>query len=241
MNSDIGDRFQKETKYSRYLMDFGGFNLRNPPEQYKSYPNSKKISLDLPKDLSKISLDKVLKNRRSIRNFSEKPITKQQLSSLLWASTGIQRKELGFEFRTAPSAGALYPIETYLVINRVKDIPKGIYHYSIKDNLLEELKIGDFGVDISRAALDQDMCNKAAAVFIWTAIFNRSKWKYGERAYRYIYLDAGHIAENFALVSTGLGLGNCQIAALYDDEINEIIGVDGKSESVIYMSVVGNL
>jgi SagB-type dehydrogenase family enzyme len=241
MNSDIGGRFQKETKYSRYSMDFGGLNLRNPPEKYKSYPNSKKISLYLPKDLSKISLDEVLKKRRSIRNFSEKPITKQQLSSLLWASTGIQRKELGSEFRTSPSSGALYPIETYLVINRVEGISKGVYHYYIRDHLLEELKTGDFGIDISKAALDQDMCNYSAAVFIWTAIFIRSKWKYGERAYRYIYLDAGHIAENFALVSTGLGLGNCQIAALYDDEINEIIGVNGKSESVIYMSVVGNL
>ena len=92
MKSGIGDRFQKETKYTRYSMDESGLNLRSPPEQYKSYPNSKKISLDLPKDLSKISLDEVLKKRRSIRNFSEKPITKQQLSSLLWASTGIQRR-----------------------------------------------------------------------------------------------------------------------------------------------------
>ena len=241
MKSGIGDRFQKETKYSRYSMDFSGLNWRNPPELYKSYPNSKKINLDFPKVFSKISLNEVLNKRRSIRNFSEKSITKQQLSSLLWASTGIQRKELGFEFRTAPSAGALYPIETYLIINRVKDIPNGIYHYSIKDHLLEELKIGDFGIDISKAALDQDMCKKAAAVFIWTAIFNRSKWKYSERAYRYIYLDAGHIAENFALTATALSLGNCQIAALYDDEVNEIIYVDGGSESVIYMSVVGNL
>jgi len=77
-------------------------------------------------------------------------------------------------------------------------------------------------------------------VFIWTAIFNRSKWKYGERAYRYIYLDAGHIAENLALASTNLSLGSCQIAALFDDEVNEIIDVDGENESVIYMSVVGN-
>lgn len=241
MNSGIGDRFQKETKYSRYSVGGGGLDWRKQPEPYKSYPNSKKIKLEPPEALSKISLDEALKKRRSIRNFSEKPITKKQLSYLLWASTGIQRKEIGYEFRTAPSAGALYPVETYLIINRVENISKGVYHYSVKDHLLEELKTGDFGIKISSAALEQDMCNYSALVVIWSAIFNRSKWKYGERAYRYIYLDAGHIAENFALASTGLGLGSCQIAALFDDEVNEIIGIDGIDESVIYMSVAGNL
>lgn len=241
MNKGIGDKFQQDTKYSRYSMGGGGLDWKNQPDLYKSYPNSKKIKLEKPETLSKLTLDDVLKKRKSIRNFSQRPIFKKQLSYLLWASTGIQRKELGSEFRTAPSAGALYPIETYLVINRVKDIPKGVYHYSIKDHFIEELKAGDFSIDISQAALEQDMCAYAAVVFIWTAIFNRSKWKYGERAYRYIYLDAGHIAENFALASTSLGLGSCQIAALFDDEVNNIIDVDGVNESVIYMSIVGNL
>jgi SagB-type dehydrogenase family enzyme len=241
MNSGIGDKFQKETKYSRFSLGKGGLDWRNQPDLYKKYPNSKKIKLDSQKNLLKDSLDNVLKNRRSIRNFSEKPVTKDQLSILLWASTGIQREEHGYAFRTAPSAGALYPIETYIVVNKVKNVPNGIYHYLIKDHTLEELKTGDFGDDITHAALEQKMCKYASIVFIWTSVFNRSKWKYGERAYRYIYLDAGHIAENLALASTSLGLGSCQIAALYDDEVNELIGVDGTKESVIYMSVVGNL
>ena len=83
------------------------------------------------------------------------------------------------------------------------------------------------------------MCLKASVVFIWTDIFQRMKWKYDQSAYRYIYLYAGHIAENLALASTSLGLGSCQIAALYDDEVNNLIDVDGTEESVIYMSVVG--
>ena len=241
MNSGIGDKFQKETKYSRFSLGGGSLDWRKQPELYKRYPESKKIKLEPPKYLLKVTLDEVLKKRKSIRNFSEKPVTKVQLSYLLWASTGIQREEHGFNYRTAPSAGALYPIETYLIVNRVKEIPKGIYHYSIKDHTLEELKKGDFGIEISHAALEQEMCKYASVVIIWTAIFNRSKWKYGERAYRYIYLDAGHIAENLALSSTSLGLGSCQIAALFDDEINELLGVNGIEESVIYMSVVGNL
>jgi len=241
MISGIGDKFQQDTKYSRYSMSGGSLDWDNKPDLYKTYPNCKKIILEKPELLSNLTLNEVLKKRRSIRNFSDKPIEKKQLSYLLWASTGISREDIGYKYRTAPSAGALYPVETYLVLNNVKDISKGIYHFSIKDHALEELKTGDFGSNISHAALDQDMCKYASVVIIWTAIFNRSKWKYGERAYRYIYLDAGHIAENLAIASTSLGLGSCQIAALFDDEVNELIGVDGKKESVIYMSVVGNI
>jgi SagB-type dehydrogenase family enzyme len=185
------------------------------------------------------TLNYCLQNRRSIREFSEKPLSKEQLSYLLWASTGIQRKEFGFEFRTAPSAGALYPIETYVVINKVDSLPQGVYHYDIQHHTLETIKTGDFRTTLSNAALNQQMCSHAAVVFIWTAIFNRSKCKYGERAYRYIYLDAGHIAENLALSATSIHLGTCQIAALYDDEVNQIIDIDGTTESTLYLSVVG--
>ena len=101
------------------------------------------------------------------------------------------------------------------------------------------MKEGDYAVETANAALGQRMCVEAPVVFIWTAIFQRMKWKYGQRAYRYIYLDAGHIAENLALSATSLELGTCQIGALYDNEVNQIIDVDGNEESVIYMSVVG--
>ena len=234
----IGDRFQQETKYFRNkICDGPDWSIQ--PEQYKTYPSNKKIKLPKPVSISKYSLNDLLKKRKSIRNFTDKPVKIQELSFLLWASTGIQRKEFGFEFRTAPSAGALYPIETYLTINNVEEIKKGVYHYNIKNHCLEELKLGDFGINIAHAALDQEMCANAAVVFVWTTIFNRSKCKYGQRAYRYIYLDAGHIAENLALTATSLDLGSCQVAALYDDEINQMISIDGINESTIYLSVVG--
>ena len=181
----------------------------------------------------------MIQRRRSIRSFSTKAITLEQLSYLLWVCTGIQRKEEGFTFRTAPSAGALYPIETYLIINNIKRIEKGVYHYDIQHHSLDQIKLGDYSIAIAQAALDQEMCAHAAVIFVWTAIFNRSKCKYGQRAYRYIYLDAGHIAENLALGAVNLGLGSCQIAALYDDEVNNLIDIDGIKESVIYLSVVG--
>jgi len=234
----IGDRFQQETKYNRNK--FGdGSNWSLKPGRYKYYPKNPKIELPKPKSIKTESLNDAIQNRRSIRDFSKKAIKIKHLSYLLWGSTGVQRKEHNFEYRTVPSAGALYPIETYVVINNVENISQGVYHYNIQHHHLEEIKTGDFRTDITEAALNQPMCYHAAVVFVWTAIFNRSKCKYGERAYRYIYLDAGHIAENLALSATSLHLGTCQIAALYDDEVNQLINVDGITESTIYLSVVG--
>ncbi len=209
------------------------------PKIYKDYPDCPTISLPDITPLSDTTLHDVLKNRKSIRKYQNKSISKEVLSYLLWSSAGISRKESGYEFRTAPSAGALYPIETYLVINNVEEINPGVYHYNIQNHYLELLKEGDYAAETTHAVLGQKMCAEAPVVFIWTAIFERMKWKYSQRAYRYVYLDAGHIAENLALTATSLDLGSCQIGALYDDEVNEIIGVDGTDESVIYMSVVG--
>lgn len=198
-----------------------------------------KIPLPDPKSLSEESFMDIIQHRKSIREYKNKALTMDQLSFLLWASTGLQRIENGYAYRTAPSAGALYPIETYVIINNIETITPGIYHYNIRDHHLERLRSGDFGEEIAKAALHQQMCALASVVFIWTAIFNRSKWKYGQRAYRYIYLDAGHIAENLALAATSLQLGCCHIAAMFDDEVNQLISVDGIRESAIYLSVVG--
>jgi SagB-type dehydrogenase family enzyme len=239
MIEGIGDRFQKETKYQRGELWTGMLDWLNKPSIYKQYSDSGTIALPVPKMTGRISFCEVLRKRRSIRSFSPKSISKQHLSYLLWASTGIQRKEIGYEFRTVPSAGALYPVETYLIVNDIEDLRKGVYHYSIQAHILEELKLGDFRKEVTLAAMGQRMCMEAAVVFIWTAIFFRSKWKYRQRAYRYIYLDAGHIAQNLALSATSIGLGSCQIGALYDDELNRIINVDGLKESSIYMTVVG--
>jgi SagB-type dehydrogenase family enzyme len=236
----IGDRFQKQTKYTRESLKGRMLDRESEPEIYKEYPDSKQIDLPPFDAIETMDLMEALKKRRSIRHYSGKPLSREELSYLLWASGGIQRVERGNAFRTAPSAGALYPIETYLLIDSVEGVAAGAYHYSVKTHRLEELRLGQLGHDIVLAALNQKMCIEAAAIFIWTAIFYRSKWKYEERAYRYIYLDAGHIAGNLTLAATAAGLGTCQIGALFDDEVNSIIGVDGRDESVVYMSLVGH-
>jgi SagB-type dehydrogenase family enzyme len=239
MGNNVGDEFQTETKYTRNKSLGGSLDWANKPEIYKSYPYSKTVQLPTQFQKATLSFAEVLQKRKSTRSFSTKPLSKVDLAFLLWTSTGIQRIEHAYEYRTAPSAGALYPIETYIVVNNVEDLDKGFYHYNIKQHLLEEIKLGNFGDNIARAALDQEMCADASVVFIWTAVFGRSKWKYSQRAYRYIYLDAGHIAENLALAAASINCGSCNVGAFFDDEINSIVDIDGIEESTICLSVVG--
>jgi SagB-type dehydrogenase family enzyme len=240
MPEGIGDAFQKSTKHSRERLLGGYLDWANKPDTYKKYPSARMIKLSLKFPSQSLPIIEALKLRRSIRSFSPNPLSLDDLSFLLWASTGVQRKEQGYEFRTVPSAGALYPIETYLIVNNVEDLEEALYHYNIEAHALEELKVGDFAEEIAHAALEQKMCVKAPVVLIWTGVFERSKWKYAQRAYRYVYLDAGHIAQNLALSAISIGLGSCQVGAFFDDEINQILGVDGVNESVLYLSVVGH-
>jgi SagB-type dehydrogenase family enzyme len=235
----IGDRFQQETKYRPDKTDGASTRWTARPEPYKTYPKSVTVVLPAFEPDRPVTLDEALNHRRSVRRFRPEPVGLSQLGYLLWASTGIQRTEQGYEFRTAPSAGALYPIETYIVSNNVRDLEPGVYHYGIQNHQLERIRVGSVRNEIAAAALGQGMCGTAPVVFVWTAVFARAKWKYAQRAYRYVYLDAGHVAENLALAAVSLGLGTCQIGALFDDEVNKLLGIDGVEESVVYMSVVG--
>jgi len=240
MKENIGDLFQKETKYFRGKLSGRPLLWHKKPKTYKNYPEAPKVQLETPPRDGGEALWTTIAKRRSIRNFKDASLTKQDLSRLLWATQGITKRDMGFEFRACPSAGALYPVETYLVLNSVDGVDAGIYHYNIQNHYLEQLQKGDFRLKIAQAALDQDMAYAANAVFVWTALFARAKWKYEQRAYRYVYLDAGHIAQNLALAAVSIDLGTCQIAALYDKEVNSLLGIDGKEESVLYMSVVGH-
>jgi SagB-type dehydrogenase family enzyme len=235
----IGDRFQQETKYVRGEIGGGQLDWAAKPDTYKRYPSAPRVALSAPRMSGGAGIWKVLAARRSVRRFQDKPLSEPELSQLMWAGQGITARLKEYAFRTAPSAGALYPVETYVVVNSVSGVEPGVYHYSVEDHALEQLKAGDFRIAVAQAALDQRMAALANVVFIWTAVFQRNKWKYQQRAYRYCYLDAGHLAQNVALAADALGLGSCQIAALYDDEANLVLGVDGTDESTLYMTVVG--
>ena len=177
--------------------------------------------------------------RRSIRDYSSVAVSMAELSQLLWAIQGVTAHAGRYALRTAPSAGALYPIETYILVNLVSDLAAGIYHYDVRKHGLEVVRKGDFGAEIARAALGENMLKEAALVFLWTAVVARSKWKYFERAYRYMYMDAGHIGQNAYLAAEALGMGCCTVGAFLDDEVNSVIGIDGKDEVALYLCAVG--
>lgn len=237
---DIGRRYQEETQYTRDRMSTRGMDSPRKPSPFKTYQNCiKRVPIPALPEEEGISLWKALARRRSIRDFSLAPLAYQELARLLWATQGVTRREGIYLLRTAPSAGALYPVETYAVINRVEGLSPGVYHLDIAGWSLEIIREGNFGQALAAAGLHQDMLATAPAALVWTAVIARSAWKYGQRAYRYIYLDAGHIAQNLYLAAEALGLGCCTAGAFYDSEVNNVIGVDGKEEFVIYMAAVG--
>ncbi|MEW5733881.1 MAG: SagB/ThcOx family dehydrogenase [Thermodesulfobacteriota bacterium] len=235
----VGDRFQRETRYVRGRLPGGGLDFSRRPEPFKQYPDAPRTPLAAPKT-GEPPLSALLLRRRSIRRFSSRPLAFSQLSTLLWAAAGIREIASGHAFRTAPSAGALYPIETYIAVKNVEGLEAGLYHYFAPAHCVERLEAGDFSRAVAAAALDQRMCLSAACTFLFSAVFFRSKWKYRQRAYRYIYIDAGHMAQNLALAAVSLDLGTCAIGAIYDDEADALLDLDPESESVIYMTAAGH-
>jgi len=176
-----------------------------------------------------------IKTRRSLRDYAKEPLSLRELSTLLFATQGITS---GYK-RAAPSAGALYPIETYLAVNNVEGLAKGLYHYLPQEHSLVIVKPGDFSREIRKYCLDQDPLENAAVNFIWSAVFERTTKKYEERGLRYIFMEAGHISQNLYLQANSMGLGVVAIGAFDDEKINQLLDIDSEKESVIYINSVG--
>jgi SagB-type dehydrogenase family enzyme len=238
-----GERYLRETRHVRGHLVGGRMDWGHQPAWFKTYPEAPRVALPaqtLPAGPSAgAGLFDVLARRRSVREYDPPPVGIAELGGLLWAAAGVTARQMGFAFRTAPSAGGLFPIEHYVVANAVSGLEPGVYHYAVLDEALELLRGGDHRVAVAHAALDQAIAAEADAVFVWTAMLERSRWKYGQRFARYIFLDAGHIAQNVALAAVALGLGSCQIAAFFDDEAATLLGVDEDEEPVVYMTTVG--
>jgi SagB-type dehydrogenase family enzyme len=239
-SSSIGQSFHQKTKHTLLNVLRSVLKWESQPPLYKKYPKAKKIKL--PKlGYEGLSLEEALRTRRSIRDYTDKPLLLNALSQLLFSAQGVTDRDGDLMLRTAPSAGALYPIEIYVVVNNVAGLEKGIYHYTVPDHELELTQKGDFRRKIIGCALDQEMAGESDVTFILTAIFQRVTWKYEERGYRYAYMEAGHIGQNIALQAASLGLGAVGIGAFYDDDVNKLIGIDGKSEAALYLYAVGTL
>ncbi len=235
-----GDQFQQLSKYSREKLSGRSLDWTNKPALYKKYPKEfERLELEKPARNGGEPVFTLMQLRRSERRFLPDLLPQKYLSQILWATQGVTLSTEHHQFRAAPSAGALYPIETYCVVNRIKDIKPGVYHYQVPYHSLVLIKEGEYGNQLAQAALGQSMVSRAAFNLVWSAMIERSKWKYEQRAYRYIYLDAGHIAQNAALAAVALDLGSCQIGAFFDEEVDRIIGIDGTEEFAIYMTAIG--
>jgi SagB-type dehydrogenase family enzyme len=210
------------------------------PELYKSYPNALRVALSAPMLTSGPPAARAIADRRSTRDYSAQPMTRAELSQVLFLTTGISSERWGHERRTAPSSGALYPIETYVVVHNVEGIDRGVYHYAIREHELEVVAAGDFRSRTVDQAIGQEFLGECGAVVFLTQIMQRMRPKYQDRSYRYGLLEAGHIGENGYLAAISLGLGACGVGAFMDDQINEMLGVDGVEEAAVYMLAVGH-
>jgi SagB-type dehydrogenase family enzyme len=181
----------------------------------------------------------VLASRRSIRNYGEEPMSLEVLSQLLWSTHGITGMAGKTGLRNAPSAGACYPIDVYVVANSVHGVEPGLHRYLADDHALLPVRLGDVGSEIAAAALGQRMCRTGSVTLVWTAVVPRTTGRYGDRGHRYIFLDAGHVGQNTYLAATALGYGCCTIGAFDDEAMNAAVGVDGKVETVVYAASIG--
>jgi SagB-type dehydrogenase family enzyme len=218
------------------LSDWG-----SQPPLYKTYPDAEQIALPTPGEFSGLPTGQAIRRRRSKRDYTDKPLTLTTLSDLLYLADGINAEQWGTSLRSAPSAGALYPIEIYVIAHRVEDIEPGLYHYHVHDHALHVLKRGSLQAQVVRHGLQQQFLGEAGVVLVLTAIFQRLRFKYQERSYRYALMEVGHIGQNVYLAATSLGMGTCMVGAFSDDEVNAMLGVDGENEAALAMMPVGNI
>ena len=185
-----------------------------------------------------LSVEEALLARRSQRAYGESPLGLSELSQLLWAAQGITDEAT--RFRAAPSAGALYPLEVYVAAGKVTGLPAGVYKYRPTGHELARGREGDVRGDLCNAALGQRAVAEAPAVLVFAAVYERTQGKYGERAARYVHLEAGHAAQNVYLQAAALGLGTVAMGAFVDEAVRGIVGLaDG--ERPLYLMPVGKV
>jgi SagB-type dehydrogenase family enzyme len=186
-----------------------------------------------------VPLEQALRSRRSIRDYSGEAVAFASLSRILDLSYGVSDAGTVFARRTAPSAGALYTNDLYAVALNVDGLEPGLYHYQPAARSVERLRQGDLRREVADAVLYPEVVVNAAAIFVIAAVFQRARVKYGERGYRYAFLDAGHIAQNIYLVSTALGLGALALGGFLDDQMSDLVDMNGVDEAVVYVVTVG--
>lgn len=169
-----------------------------------------------------IALADVLSKRRSIREFSPQKLSLEEVAQLLWAAQGITSRN---GFRTAPSAGALYPLVLHLVVGEIEGLTPGSFRYDPHRHTLKMVVAGDLRPDLARAALDQMWIQQAPATVVISAVFSRTTWKYGNRGIRYVHMEAGHAGQNLFLQAVAMGLGTVVVGAFDDDTLKSLLNL----------------
>ncbi len=238
-----GREFMEKTKYRYLEQSDQNSGLPQPPLEFPAAKGKRIVDLPDPKSVEAELLDvrKAIDRRVSVRAYSDEPLSLQELSLLLWCTQGVkQTTSRPATLRTVPSAGARHCFETSVLANRVDRLKPGLYRFLAGAHRLQEVDLGpDVAERLTKACLDQRFIMASAATFIWTAVAYRMMWRYGERGYRYMHLDAGHVCQNLYLSAEAVGCGVCAIAAFDDDALNQALGLDGVDQFAVYVGVVG--
>jgi SagB-type dehydrogenase family enzyme len=189
------------------------------------------VRLPEPNIVGGTSLVESLAKRRSVRSYASTPLSVQQIGQLLWAAQGITQKLWGR--RTAPSAGALYPLETYVVLS------EGTYHYNPRRHELKQIIEGDRRRELQSAAFGQGAVGRASAVFVFAAVYERTSVKYGDRATRYVDIETGHACQNLLLQAAALGLVGVPVGAFLDERVAEVLRLENNT-TPLYLVPVGH-
>jgi SagB-type dehydrogenase family enzyme len=243
---DVWELFHENSKMGRHDRSPSDEEiLEHMKELHESLPLMGYPMVPLPKTLLplEIALDQVIKSRTSAYDMKPHPLTVGQIATILHYSYGVTRDNRGTDlprpYRVVPSAGALYPLEIFFHGVHMDALKDGLYHYNPSQHHLRLLKRGDSSSTICRAMVQPDLVAHASLIVFITALFERSSFKYGNRGYRFVMLEAGHVAQNINLVAIALGLNTLNIGGYFDREIDDFLGLDGITHSTIYMLAVG--
>jgi SagB-type dehydrogenase family enzyme len=243
MTEHIGPLFMHKTRPQELRPSDQSQGVPQPPLELPYPTDAKLIELPEPEDVHMPSMElrTAIEKRRSLRHYLPAALSLDELSFLLWCTQGVQQViTRPVTLRTVPSAGARHAFETYLLVNRVDGLQPGLYRYIALQHALMELNLSEhIGDEITHACFDQQMVRSSAATFIWLAVVERMAWRYGQRGYRYLHLDAGHVCQNLYLAAENIECGACAIAAFDDDQLNAVLGLDGEKLFAIYLASLG--
>jgi SagB-type dehydrogenase family enzyme len=217
--------------------------LPQPPLELPAQDDKEIIDLPDPKKTQTITLDvrEAINRRVSVRSYSDQRLTLSELSYVLWCTQGVKGiLARNVTQRTVPSAGARHCFETYVLVNRVEGLASGLYRFLAVEHKLQPIDLDEYVPEkVAQACLNQRFILNSAVTFIWTAVAYRMMWRYGERGYRYMHLDAGHVCQNLYLCAETIGCGVCAVAAFHDEKLNKVIGLDGVTQFAVYVGVLG--